>query len=53
MSAFSPGHYFIALPWLTTTSVPLARPIPVEDVARTILFLASEKFSGSVLAARR
>lgn len=29
-------------------SVPLARPVPPEDVARTILFLASERYSGSV-----
>lgn len=26
----------------------MARPIPREDVARTILFLASERYSGSV-----
>lgn len=29
-------------------SVPMARPVPPEDVARTILFLASERYSGSV-----
>lgn len=29
-------------------TVPLARPVPVEDVARTILMLASERFSGSI-----
>ena len=29
-------------------SVPMAKPIPPEDVARTILFLASERYSGSV-----
>ncbi|KAK3679735.1 hypothetical protein LTR78_000111 [Recurvomyces mirabilis] len=29
-------------------TVPLAKAVPVEDVARTILFLASERFSGSV-----
>lgn len=28
--------------------VPLARPVPPEDVARTVLFLASERFSASV-----
>ena len=27
---------------------PLARPVPPEDVARTILFLASERYSRSV-----
>jgi NAD(P)-dependent dehydrogenase (short-subunit alcohol dehydrogenase family) len=26
----------------------MAKPIPPEDVARTILFLASERYSGSV-----
>ncbi|QIX01833.1 hypothetical protein AMS68_007350 [Peltaster fructicola] len=29
-------------------TVPLAKPVPVEDVARTILFLASERYSGSI-----
>ncbi|KAK4544196.1 hypothetical protein LTR36_004406 [Oleoguttula mirabilis] len=29
-------------------TVGLAKPVPPEDVARTILFLASERFSGSV-----
>lgn len=29
-------------------SVPLAKPVPPEDVARTIVFLASERYSGSV-----
>ena len=29
-------------------TVPLARPVPPEHVARTILFLASERYSGSV-----
>ena len=28
--------------------VPMAKPIPPEDVARTILFLASERYSRSV-----
>ena len=28
--------------------VPMAKPVPPEEVARTILFLASEKYSGSV-----
>ena len=28
--------------------VPMAKPVPPEDVARTILFLASERYSGSV-----
>lgn len=26
----------------------MGKPIPVEDVARTILFLASERYSGSI-----
>ncbi|KAK6440042.1 hypothetical protein LTR95_003741 [Oleoguttula sp. CCFEE 5521] len=29
-------------------TVPLARPVPPEDVAGTILFLASERYGGSV-----
>ncbi|KAK3714808.1 hypothetical protein LTR37_007543 [Vermiconidia calcicola] len=29
-------------------TVPPAKPVPPEDVARTILFLASQRFSGSV-----
>jgi enoyl-[acyl-carrier-protein] reductase (NADH) len=28
-------------------SVGLAKPVPPDDVARTFLFLASERFSGS------
>lgn len=33
---------------MTMSSVPLAKAIPPEDVARTILFLASERYSGSI-----
>lgn len=33
---------------LMEASTPLARPVPPEDVARTIVFLASERYSGSV-----
>ena len=33
---------------LTHVRVPLAKPIPPEDVARTIVFLASDRYSGSI-----
>ena len=33
---------------LTYVRVPLAKPVPPEDVAKTIVFLASERYSGSV-----
>lgn len=29
-------------------STPLAKAVPIEDVARSILFLASERYSGMV-----
>ena len=33
---------------LITSSVPLAKPVTPEHVARTMLFLASERYSGSI-----
>lgn len=39
---------FLVSASLTCNSVPPAKPVPPEDVARTILFLASQRFSGSV-----
>lgn len=46
-SASSPGKGW-TMGLLTTHRTPLAKPIPPENVARTILFLASERYSGSV-----
>lgn len=40
--------YLVSLLNAPLYSVPMAKPIPPEDVARTILFLASERYSGSV-----
>lgn len=42
------ANKFSAFARLTCYSTPLARAVPAEDVARSVLFLASEKYSGTV-----